>query len=195
MTRRISSVARLEKSWEESLRLPCLDRRASSGRRCPELWCFTAPLRTRRIIVGRVTQNLRESKAMVVVPCYVGVWSSTRVRWSPGSLPAETVSYKSLFREVSLKPNGTLRYADLSAVVSMVVTLWAPRPWCFRRSSTLMLSQCSTRTAPWPLPTERGRPRCPRCRTFLAGRQRMRLCCCEVAVSCSKAAVYRGPYA
>ena len=34
----------------------------------------------------------------------------------PGSLPAETVSYKSLFREVSMGPNGTLRYADLSAV-------------------------------------------------------------------------------
>ena len=55
----------------------------------------------KELIVGRVTQNLRESKAMVVVP-YAGLWSSTRVRWSPGSLPAETVSYKSLFREVSL---------------------------------------------------------------------------------------------
>ena len=71
----------------------------------------------KELIVGRVTQNLRESKAMVVVVVpHAGVWSSTRVRWSPGSLPAETVSCKSLFREVSLGPNGTLRYADLSAV-------------------------------------------------------------------------------
>ncbi|CAE7883936.1 unnamed protein product [Symbiodinium microadriaticum] len=50
----------------------------------------------KELIVGRVTQNLRESKAMVIVPY--------------------TVSYKSLFREVSMGPNGTLRYADLSAV-------------------------------------------------------------------------------
>ena len=35
----------------------------------------------KELIVGRVTQNLRESKAMVIVP-YAGVWSSTRVRWS-----------------------------------------------------------------------------------------------------------------
>ena len=129
----------------------------------------------KELIVGRVTQNLRESKAMVVVP-YAGVWSSTRVRWSPGSLPAETVSYKSLFREVSLGPNGTLRYADLSAVEHGGYSLGASP--IVVPQEVIDRSQCSTRIAPWPtwpLPMERGRPRCPRCHTSLAGRRRTRL--------------------
>ena len=153
----------------------------------------------KELIVGRITQNLRESEAMVVVP-YAGVWSSTRVRWSPGSLPAETVSYKSLFTEVSLGPNGTLRYADLSAVEHGGYSLGAS-PIVVPQEvidpdadgSEPVLDQDSTLAASdgaWAPPVSKV-PYVPRWTSTHAQRSSS----CEVAVTCPKAAVHRGPYA
>ena len=52
----------------------------------------------------------------VVLQPYAGVWGSTRVRWSPARVNPETVSYRSLFREVQIGADGALRYSDLRAV-------------------------------------------------------------------------------
>ena len=80
----------------------------------------------KELVVGKVLQNLRDSKAVVLQP-YAGVWGSTRVRWSPARVNPETVSYRSLFREVQIGTDGALKYSDLRRVS----TCWVHLRWLY----------------------------------------------------------------
>ena len=60
---------------------------------------------------------------------WCGVWSATRVRWTPASVPVETVSYRNRNREVALGPSGTLKYIPISRRSRVVGT---PPGWSTR---------------------------------------------------------------
>ena len=61
------------------------------GATLPGAMVLHRPAADRKELIVKVVQSLRESKAMVLAP-NAGAWSSTRVRWSPGQVPVETVS-------------------------------------------------------------------------------------------------------
>ena len=71
-----------------------------------------------RLIVGKVVENMPESRALLV-RAMEGSYGPGRLRvfWTtPANQPTEVVQYKGIFREVSLMKNGALAYGDLRAM-------------------------------------------------------------------------------